>query len=228
VTGGKRATVLGGGLSALLHLGLLAMLAGRPPTATIGDSRPSVVAIELETTTVEETPRPATPEAAPAETRSRGERPRPVSRRLPRVVVSVARESELAAPLAPHTGEPQEDEEAFEAEPEAPPPPAPIAEAPSTPTKAPVIAPETARALRVYDTFPMVLAQARLAHAQMLVEVCVSDHGRVSDAVISESSVRSMDSTLRTAIRSWRYRPLVVNGAPIPFCHRMRIHYAMN
>jgi len=235
VVRGRRATVVGGGLSALFHLGVLALLAAGPRPASVGYSGPSTVTIDLlQATTVEPAPEPAPAAVVPSEGRARQHQGlRPISRRLPRVPVMVARDSEVVTPVAPDTGEAQEesgenDDSAFTAS--APPPPVAIAEAvtPVTPTRAPVIAPETARALRVYDTFPMLLAQNALSRAEVVVEVCVSDHGQVSDAVIAEGGMRAIDNTLRTAIRSWRYRPLVVNGAATPFCHFMRIKYAMN
>jgi hypothetical protein len=224
--------VVGGGLSALFHLGLLALLATGPRTIPVGVSSQSIVTIDLRTTTVEPPPEPA-PASKLVQSEGRSwQGLRPVSRRLPTVPVEIAPESAVTTLTAPELGEPDDDGEEL-AEPEAAPAAAPLATAPEaaapvTPTKAPVIAPEAARALRVYDTFPMLLAQASLSRAEFLVEVCVSDHGQVSDAVIAEGTLRSSESTLRTAIRSWRYRPLVVNGAPTPFCHFMRIKYAMN
>jgi TonB family protein len=206
VSRGRRATVVGGGLSTLFHLGLLLLLGLEPRPVSLGESGPSTVVIDLQTTSVETPPEP--PPAAAAST--------------PAVEQRARRDS----------GEAQEgsDEPDDGAGSLSAPAAAAIAEAaPSEPpTKAPIIAPETARALRVYDTFPMMLAQNSVSRAEVMVEVCVSDHGQVSDAIIAQSSLRGMDNTLRAAIRSWRYRPLVVNGAPTPFCHFMRIKYAMN
>jgi TonB family protein len=226
--------VVGGGLSAGFHLLVLFLLAVAPRPTTLGDSGPSTVTVELEATTLEPPPPPIpAPSVAPSQGRAH-QGLRAASRRLPRIPVTVvAREAEVITPEAPdaeepHDGGEEQDDAAMSA---PPPPPAPIVQATPVappPTKAPVIAPETARALRVYDTYPMLLAQASLSRAEVVVEVCVSDHGQVSDAVIAESSTRGIDNTLRTAIRSWRYRPLVVNGAPTPFCHFMRIKYALN
>ena len=224
--------MVGGGFSALLHLGLFALLATGPRTIPVGDSSPSIVTIDLRTTTVEPPPEPA-PVSKLAESEGRPRQGlRSVTRKMPRVPVEIAPKSAMTTATAPELGEPDDDGEEL-AEPESAPAAAPlavapVAAAPVTPTRAAVIAPETARALRVYDTYPMLLAQASLSRAEFVVEVCVSDHGQVSDAVIAEGPLRSSESTLRTAIRSWRYRPLVVNGAPTPFCHFMRIKYAMN
>jgi TonB family protein len=152
----------------------------------------------------------------------------PAARRLPRVAVSFTRPSEIEALAAPEPDERAGD--GFEPEPPAPAPaPAEVAaERPAPAMKAPHVAADTARALRVYDTFPKLLEQARVAQAEVIVEVCVSDHGRVNDAVIARGGSSAIDATLRAAIRSWRYRPLLVNGAPTPFCHFMRITYGMN
>lgn len=230
---GRRATVVGGGLSALFHVGVLALLATGPRPAWVSDSGPSVVTIDLHTSTVEPSPQPpvaVTPSGGEARSH---QGLRAASRRPPRVAVMVARDSEVITPTAREEGEPEEksgknDDPATDFGTPSPPMPIAETEGPATPTRAPVIAPETARALRVYDTFPMLLAQNALTRAEVLVEVCVSDHGQVSDAVIAQGGMRAIDNTLRTAIRSWRYRPLVVNGAATPFCHLMRIKYAMN
>lgn len=219
-----RRTTAASGLSLALHAGLLAVLLHRPqPLMTAALTSPAVT-IDVQASTVEERPAPT----APLAPRARGT-VRSAARRLPRVLTSFDQHSPLPTEASPVPGDPREESEAEEPQP----PPAPTVtrieeEQPAPPTKAPVIAPDTARALRVYDTYPMILRQASLSRAEVLVEVCVSDHGQVSDAVIAEGGMASIDHTLRAAIRSWRYRPLVVNGAPTPFCHFMRIKYALN
>jgi TonB family protein len=221
----RHSTVIGCGLSLLVHVGLVALLTVRPQQSE--PSTESAVTITLLPADTEE-PQPAPAPAnqiTPIETKSRG-----ASHLLSRRVAKVSTSFERSAEIAPIRGpDPDEPDEAVETQPayaavvsEA------VAETLGNPTKAPVIAPDTARALRVYDTFPMLLARAALARAEVLVEVCVSDHGQVSDAVIAQGGMEAIDNTLRTAIRSWRYRPLLVNGAPTPFCHFMRIKYAMN
>lgn len=225
--------MVGGGLSGLLHLGLLAaVLATGPRTASLGQTGPAAVSIELVGTTEVESPREPAPAPTVASVEHRSHQGlRAVARRLPRAPVTVIREAEVVAPAASDTGASEESGESGQDELTSGPPPAPAliaASNPVPPTRTPVIGPEIARALRVYDTFPMLLAQNSLSRAEVMVEVCVSDHGQVSDAVIAEGGMRAIDNTLRTAIRSWRYRPLLVNGAPTPFCHFMRIKYALN
>jgi TonB family protein len=185
------------------------------------------VSIEVRSTTADETARPAPPTSSVVR-KGRGTT-QAAARRMRKVVTTFAKESRIPMPASPDSGDP--DEETLEPEPQTSPPPpvAKIDEQPvAPPTSAPVIAPDTARALRVYETYPMLLAQASRTRFEIVVEVCVSDHGQVSDAVIAEGGMAAIDHTLRTAIRSWRYRPLLVNGAPTPFCHFMRIKYAMN
>jgi len=89
------------------------------------------------------------------------------------------------------------------------------------------LSPGLARALRVFDTFPRSPEGMSLAHANVVVEVCVSDQGAVSN-VIARGATGSFNDTVRRAILTWRYRPFTVNGAPTPFCHLMRISYGMN
>jgi hypothetical protein len=222
---GRRATTAAAGLSLLVHAGLLAVVTTRPHRAAMSELAPPAVTIDLQATTLDE---PLAPEPAPATppVKSRGTI-HSAARRLPRVVTSFAPDSQVTT--AADSGDPGEESEAEGPAPAPPPATASLEVArPAPPTKAPVIAPDTARALRVYDTYPMLLAQASLTRAEILVEVCVSDHGQVSDAVIAEGGMAAIDHTLRAAIRSWRYRPLLVNGAPTPFCHFMKIKYALN
>jgi TonB family protein len=218
--------VAAAGLSLLAHAGLVVALTSRRHQPTTSELAPPTVTFDLQATTIEE-PLPA-PAAAPVPTRGRSSL-RTAARRPPRAVTTIAPEAP-SAPVASADEDDRADEEPSDEEPSPAPEPAVTAQAEpaAPPTKAPVIAPDTARALRVYDTYPMLLAQASLTRAEILVEVCVSDHGQVSDAVIAEGGMAAFDHTLRAAIRSWRYRPLVVNGAPTPFCHFMRIKYALN
>jgi hypothetical protein len=92
------------------------------------------------------------------------------------------------------------------------------------------LTPDLARGLRVYDIFPAMPSDTRFPAVgrPLQVEVCVSDRGAVSDAVIVQKTAPSFDDRIRAAILTWRYRPFLVNGTPIPFCHVMRITYAMN
>jgi len=86
------------------------------------------------------------------------------------------------------------------------------------------------RPLRFDESRPLVVTKCLLVHPHQ-PRGDGDDINRLfvfSDAVIAEGGMAAFDHTLRAAIRSWRYRPLVVNGAPTPFCHFMKIKYALN
>jgi hypothetical protein len=85
-----------------------------------------------------------------------------------------------------------------------------------------MLPPNIARALRIYDTFPSFGSRTG---ADVDVRVCVSAQGAVSDASVDDRQSGAFSDTLRAAILSWRYRPLMVNGLPTPFCHLMHISY---
>jgi hypothetical protein len=211
-----------------LHAGLVAALVSRSHLSAMAELAPPAVTVDLQATTLDEPVPGSEPTPAEAPAKGRGTI-HSAARRLPRVVTSFALDSHVTTVASADSGDPDDESEAEEPAPAAPPATTTAeVERPAIPTKAPVIAPDAARALRVYDTYPMLLAQASLTRAEILVEVCVSDHGQVSDAVIAEGGMAAIDHTLRTAIRSWRYRPLLVNGSPTPFCHFMRIKYALD
>src|SRR5207249_2839818 len=152
----RRATTVGGGLSLLFHAGLLALLAGRSHVTAMGELTPPAVTIDVQATTLGE-PAPAPAPAAPSETKARGTI-HSVARRAPKVLTSFDRDSRIALPASPDPGDPGEED----AQDQPPPPPpvtalAKVAEEPAPPPTAPVIAADTARALRVYDTYPMLL-----------------------------------------------------------------------
>lgn len=139
----------------------------------------------------------------------------------------------VAPPLTPDQPDPDEDIDANQEEPvEEPAPPPLVAEPPAPAAQIrQLLLPAAARALRVYDVFPSMPSPRReLASVEQArtVEVCVSDRGAVSDAVIDGRRQDAFDRTLRAAILTWRYRPLTVNGRATPFCHLMRVSYRVN
>jgi TonB family protein len=51
------------------------------------------------------------------------------------------------------------------------------------------------------------------------VKLCVSDHGDVASArVVKSSGYAVYDKAVVDAMRTWKYRPYVVNGTAIPLC----------
>jgi periplasmic protein TonB len=150
----------------------------------------------------------------------------------PVTVPASAIEEEEAAPVDPEPAPP-----ALAGEP--PPGPAPAAEPPpplplplpvaADPAPPPHVPPGVAKALRVYDTFPRLPEPMRAAGAAyvVMVDVCVSHQGDVSDVTIEQGAPAPLDRALRAAIRTWRYRPFLVAGTPTPFCHLVQIDYRM-
>jgi protein TonB len=229
-----RARTVGSALSLLLHGCVVALIWGHPPRVTLASD---LVDDDLVTVAVAaDTPEPpavdaAPPPPAPTPPPPRPRRPlaRPDTVPTPGPVPS---SMAVAPPLTPDQPDPDEDIDEDQEEPveePAPPPATTETEAPAAQIRQ-LLLPAAARALRVYDVFPtMPLARRGLASAERArtVEVCVSDRGAVSDAVIDGRSNDTFDRTLRAAILTWRYRPLTVNGRPTPFCHLMRVSYRL-
>jgi TonB family protein len=89
------------------------------------------------------------------------------------------------------------------------------------------VSPLQASYLRVYQTFPSVPSAlwSRQRVFSIELKVCVAPDGAVSGVTLTRSTVQSLDDAVVAAARTWRYRPLVVEGAARPFCHLILIHY---
>jgi TonB family protein len=68
-----------------------------------------------------------------------------------------------------------------------------------------------------------VLAQAR---ERGVVEIVISEHGRVQEATIRMSVHPVYDSLVIAAAREWRYHPAMVNNVPVKFRKRIQIAVA--
>lgn len=248
---GKKATrgrslFYGVSISFLAHTALVLLLgqarAQRPtmqPAALQGDLAIGVVLGEPD-----ESPNDAPATLAAAVTHAEHDpapRARRVSRKLPPPVAlpPPAPNAELARVTPPPLAwSPPDTDPPAASESERPAPTAPpVSEAPTLiaaeahrPLKPSYVSPGMAKELRVYDEFPSLpesLKRTGLAQA-VDVEVCVSDRGSVSDITFDQHAARPLGDVLRSAIRTWRYRPLVVHGAPTPFCHALQIRYITN
>jgi TonB family protein len=61
-----------------------------------------------------------------------------------------------------------------------------------------------------------------------LVNVCISTGGGVSSASTRVSTkYESYDATLLAAVRTWRYRPYLLNDAPVPACSTVTFLYTI-
>jgi hypothetical protein len=98
---------------------------------------------------------------------------------------------------------------------------------PATPPAPAWLSTTAASYLRTYDFFPGApssLSRQRAPYV-VLARVCVAPDGRVNDVVIEQGAERALDGLLARAMRTWRYRPLVLNGEARAFCHPIRVKY---
>jgi outer membrane biosynthesis protein TonB len=204
---------LGWGLSAGLHGGLIGVLAwsGQPPAlAAEPDDSAAVIAVNLLSG--------GTPvgEAARLPDFARPPSPRPPATRSGRAA-RARRPPPSRVALASH------------AQPPASPPPSADALA-STPTTTVLLPPSEARALRIYDDFPDLPASLRSAGVtyNAKVKICISALGTVAEVTVEPGAAPQLAMALVTAIRGWRYRTHLVDGAPTPFCHTMSVDYRVN
>jgi TonB family protein len=111
------------------------------------------------------------------------------------------------------------------------PPAAPVAQAPppKPSLEPPYIPAETARGLRIYESFPGIpTALARRgSNYPLVVSICVSKQGSVASASLLSRSEPELDQVVLDAIRTWRYRPFSFDGVALPFCHTIRIVYSI-
>ncbi|HYQ46676.1 MAG TPA: energy transducer TonB [Polyangiaceae bacterium] len=68
---------------------------------------------------------------------------------------------------------------------------------------------------------PMVLARSGETYTAML-RLCVSAEGRVSSVQVLKGAGAALDGQFPSVMGRWRYRPLMVDGAPTPFCYLLR------
>lgn len=57
------------------------------------------------------------------------------------------------------------------------------------------------------------------------LKICVATDGAVSGVTLTRGAAQSLDDLTVAAARTWRYKPLVIEGAARPFCHKILIHY---
>jgi hypothetical protein len=103
------------------------------------------------------------------------------------------------------------------------PPPSPARTSPPPITYVPA---SVAQSLRLDDPYPDLPDNMRGSRPlTALVEICVSDRGLVHRVTLDRTTPPALAQILAGAIRTWRYRPLIAQGHPQPFCHAMQISY---
>lgn len=118
----------------------------------------------------------------------------------------------------------------------APPtPPAPAVE-PPRPPPVPYVPPTVLSGLRISgdpqvhppdSTKTQMLREGR-TQVKGMVKVCLSDRGDVASAtIVASTRFAEYDQRLLSAIRTWRYRPYMVNQSPIPACGMVTFVYSI-
>ena len=69
---------------------------------------------------------------------------------------------------------------------------------------------------RVEPIYPDMAVSARL-RGVVILEAMVDRDGRVAEVKVLRAANRLLDDAAITAVRQWRYRPLVLNGLPEQF-----------
>jgi protein TonB len=58
-----------------------------------------------------------------------------------------------------------------------------------------------------------------------MLKVCVSEEGDVSDVKIIKSMDATADSLLQAKIKTWRYKPINIDGHAVRFCYNFRYEH---
>ncbi|MFZ5896655.1 MAG: energy transducer TonB [Myxococcota bacterium] len=118
---------------------------------------------------------------------------------------------------------------------EAPPPPPPAPPPPPKEDAPPKFVPPNVAAQQLLTdprTNPAyrVIMPAAFSSAGMrlwaMVKICVSKAGSVADVKLIKGMDPAVDPLLLSKIRTWRYRPMSIDGQPIAFCYNLRYEHA--
>jgi TonB family protein len=112
----------------------------------------------------------------------------------------------------------------------APAPPAPRAAlSPAADAEAMSIPGHEATYLRTYETYPSLPRSLWVSGRvyAVLAQVCVSADGRVSNVSILRGAAAELDRAVTSTLRSWQYRPRIIEGTPRPFCHLVKLEFTL-
>lgn len=74
-----------------------------------------------------------------------------------------------------------------------------------------------------------MMMRASVMSTFAVIAVCVAIDGSVASATLSHSTTYpEYDQSLLSGVRTWHYRPYMMNGAPVPACGTVRFDYRMN
>jgi hypothetical protein len=92
-----------------------------------------------------------------------------------------------------------------------------------------LVAPQVAKGLLLTDpnderyrvVLPPGLARAGVT-LSAVVRMCVSAQGTVTEVRIIRGAGPAVDPQIPAVLGKWRYRPLLLDGKPTPFCYPLR------
>ena len=105
-----------------------------------------------------------------------------------------------------------------------PPPPPPPPPAPSGPVRVGGQIQAPALIHRVEPVYPQVATLAQVS-GLVTLEAVVDTRGQVESVKVLRS-VKFLDTAAITAVKQWRYSPLVLNGIPTPFVISVTVSFA--
>ncbi|MEZ4366663.1 MAG: hypothetical protein R2939_10305 [Kofleriaceae bacterium] len=114
--------------------------------------------------------------------------------------------------------------------------PQPVIAPPATPPPPAVIPPSLISALRISGDTHIVpdgadltaLARTGTGKATGLVRLCLDPRGAVADvALVRSTGLPGYDARLLAGVRTWRYRPYVLDGAAVPACSTVSFVFAL-
>jgi protein TonB len=118
------------------------------------------------------------------------------------------------------------------AQPAAPPPPPP----PEPPAKPTFVGPNIGNQQMLTNPnvppYKLILPPAFQAAPGTtlwaMLQICVGVNGSVSNVSIIKGMDPKVDGLLAAKVRTWRYRPMSVDGKPVPFCYRLRYNHQVS
>jgi outer membrane biosynthesis protein TonB len=60
---------------------------------------------------------------------------------------------------------------------------------------------------------------------RLQVQACISAEGRVENVTLQRGAAPELDAQVLGDVRTWRYRPRIIEGKPSPFCYKVRVSY---
>jgi protein TonB len=92
--------------------------------------------------------------------------------------------------------------------------------APAGPVAPKFLPPNIAEANKLSGADPDVPVSMRRAGAEYVVQtkLCISREGTVESVTILKGADRQLDESVVKTVKSWRFRPYLANGAPVPWC----------